>query len=479
MLLSHAQNFEDVILWRALRHVDKGFYIDVGAQDPVIDSVSAGFYAKGWRGVHVEPSPAFAEKLRAARPDEEVLQLALGTCRLPMRFYELSDTGLSTGNARIAAQHKASGYTVQELEVDCLTLDKLLDQHRHRDVHWLKIDVEGAETSVIEGWLPSRVRPWIVVIEAIIPLTREPAFAEWDPMLRGLGYDFTYFDGLNRFYVSRKHPELAAAFGPGPNLFDDFVLAGRSSAPYHAELLRQAAAGSPSAPEMLAALSRSNTALVATLAHARADLEAQGRELSAARRRLVRKSRRIRKVRTQTRLLETRLQASEQELAATRMELADLGARCHQVWELASNLTRQADLTRNSLSWRITAPLRSLKQLALGTRDARSRAMASARRATAWPFARVGGYAADTALAYVRRRPVLKHRIARGLAHVPRLQRRVAQLSVQRAAGPARPPAVPVDAPALQAVPGVDLGQYPASVRRTHLHLKLARGLGT
>ncbi len=37
MFISHAQNFEDVILWRALKHVQNGFYIDVGAQDPVIE----------------------------------------------------------------------------------------------------------------------------------------------------------------------------------------------------------------------------------------------------------------------------------------------------------------------------------------------------------------------------------------------------------------------------------------------------------
>ena len=49
--VSYAQNFEDVMLWRALKHIDCGFYIDVGAQDPVIDSVTKSFYDHGWRGV--------------------------------------------------------------------------------------------------------------------------------------------------------------------------------------------------------------------------------------------------------------------------------------------------------------------------------------------------------------------------------------------------------------------------------------------
>ncbi len=40
MYTSYAQNFEDVMLWRALKHVSNGYYIDIGAQDPSIDSVS-------------------------------------------------------------------------------------------------------------------------------------------------------------------------------------------------------------------------------------------------------------------------------------------------------------------------------------------------------------------------------------------------------------------------------------------------------
>lgn len=33
--VSYAQNQEDVSLHRALQTVEKGFYVDVGAQDPV------------------------------------------------------------------------------------------------------------------------------------------------------------------------------------------------------------------------------------------------------------------------------------------------------------------------------------------------------------------------------------------------------------------------------------------------------------
>ena len=45
-IVSYAQNFEDVMLWRALGQVENGVYIDIGAQHPLIDSVSKAFYEK-------------------------------------------------------------------------------------------------------------------------------------------------------------------------------------------------------------------------------------------------------------------------------------------------------------------------------------------------------------------------------------------------------------------------------------------------
>lgn len=58
-MISYAQNFEDVMLMRALASIEKGFYIDVGAAWPDQDSVTKAFYEKGWLGVNIEPNPVF------------------------------------------------------------------------------------------------------------------------------------------------------------------------------------------------------------------------------------------------------------------------------------------------------------------------------------------------------------------------------------------------------------------------------------
>ncbi len=230
--VSYAQNFEDVMLWRALKHVENGFYVDIGAQHPVVDSVSLAFYEHGWRGVHVEPTQQYSSLLRTARPDESVFQLAIGNQSQRLTFFEFEDTGLSTADAEIAHQHQASGFKCRETLVPVLSLDALLKQAGAQDIHWLKVDVEGLEKEVLASWQGSSNLPWVVVVESTRPLTQENNHQEWEALLLAKEYSYVYFDGLNRFYVSPEHPELVEAFGAPPNVFDGFVLGGTASQPF-------------------------------------------------------------------------------------------------------------------------------------------------------------------------------------------------------------------------------------------------------
>ncbi|SDW03733.1 FkbM family methyltransferase [Nitrosomonas communis] len=231
-IVSYAQNFEDVMLWRALRHLEKGFYIDIGAQDPVVDSVSKAFYERGWRGIHVEASPAYAEALRNNRPDEVVIEAAVAEHNGEMTFYEIPETGLSTGDAEIAHGHVEKKFEVREIKVACTTLAEIFALAGDQEIHWLKIDVEGMETQVLASWRKSKVRPWIVVIESTLPNTQIETHKQWEHLLLERGYRHSYSDGLNRFYVSEYHAELGKALQYGPNVFDNFTLSGTASASF-------------------------------------------------------------------------------------------------------------------------------------------------------------------------------------------------------------------------------------------------------
>ena len=222
--ISYAQNFEDVMLWRALKHIDRGFYIDVGANDPDQDSVTKAFYDRGWCGINVEPAPQWFERLEKARPRDINLQLALGAEPGEITLYEIPDTGLSTAEKKFAEWHEAErGYQSRELRVKMDTLSSVCERFHLAPIHFLKIDVEGAEKAVLQGADFGKIRPWIVLVEATLPNSLEESYSDWEPLLLNAAYEYAYFDGLNRFYVAGEHENLKAAFKTPPNVFDDFV----------------------------------------------------------------------------------------------------------------------------------------------------------------------------------------------------------------------------------------------------------------
>ena len=222
---------------RAFGDMTQGFYIDVGAQHPLVDSVSRAFYEKGWRGIHVEPVPAYAQALRQDRPDETVVQAVLGKRKGRSIFYEIPDTGLSTSVQSIAQEHAAHGFRVVETEVEQTNLAFVFDNAGDHPIHWLKIDVEGNELSVLRSWLRHPARPWVVVVESTLHLCQSPTHQTWESYLRVRGYSFVYFDGLNRFYLHKDHLDLKPKFSHGPCVFDDFALSGLASASFCTHVL--------------------------------------------------------------------------------------------------------------------------------------------------------------------------------------------------------------------------------------------------
>jgi FkbM family methyltransferase len=147
-IISYAQTHEDVLLWRALHDVPRGFYIDIGAHDPTALSVTRAFYDHGWRGINVEPDPNFAEKLRKERTRDVTLEVALSHSPGMATLYEFGDTGLSTLVKEIADGHMAAGFAATERRIPVTTLAALLDDLDNQQVHFLKIDVEGYERPI-------------------------------------------------------------------------------------------------------------------------------------------------------------------------------------------------------------------------------------------------------------------------------------------------------------------------------------------
>lgn len=223
--VSYAQNGEDVVLRRVFRDIEDGRYIDVGAHDPVIDSVTHQLYERGWSGVNLEPVEQPFRALTARRTRDTNLQVAAGAEPGEATIHVVPDTGLSTLLEGTAKEYAGEGLSVEPRTVAVVTLDQVWDQHlKAQQVHLLKVDVEGAEEQVLAGLDLTRHRPWVLLLEATEPRSTEPAHQAWEPTVLAAGYDFCLFDGLSRWYLAQEHRELAAALSYPACVFDDYVL---------------------------------------------------------------------------------------------------------------------------------------------------------------------------------------------------------------------------------------------------------------
>ena len=223
--ISYAQNREDVVLARALADIDEGFYVDVGAAHPVIDSVTNRFYKQGWWGINIEPDPRHAFKLRNQRVRDINLACAIGDAQGP--FWLSQDPSSSSTDLGFAGK-RALPWQVSFQGLS-ETIDHLIATNpkhfsgKDLTIHFMKVDVEGQERAVIKSLDLRRHRPWILVIEATRPHGRDATHHEWEPMLFGAGYQFAWFDGLNRYYLCTEQAHRKAALALQPNVFDNFV----------------------------------------------------------------------------------------------------------------------------------------------------------------------------------------------------------------------------------------------------------------
>jgi len=222
-VISYAQNFEDVILWRALKEVQNGFYVDAGANHPTSSSVTKWFYDNGWSGINIEPHPFCFDLLRSERPRDINLQLAISDKAGEIDFHLLNAHGLSTASLNIAGLHLENGFEYDSIKVKSDTLGNLLELYAKNEIHFLKIDIEGFEEVALSSLDLNVTRPWIFCIEATKPMSLEKNYTDWEEYLLRADYIFCYEDGLNRFYLSSEKADLISRFALPPGIFDNFV----------------------------------------------------------------------------------------------------------------------------------------------------------------------------------------------------------------------------------------------------------------
>jgi FkbM family methyltransferase len=223
-MISYAQNGEDVVLRRVFPSGHRGLYIDVGANNPLEDTVTRYFYEQGWEGINIEPGQIFSQ-IAQHRPRDVNLNCGLSNVVGAKTFYDFIDfPGSSTyqeAEARSCLRDRA--LRCVEHSVPVTTLKAVCEEHVRRTIDFISVDVEGLEREVIEGGDWDRYRPRVVVVEATRPNTTIATHWEWEDILWKADYRFALFDGLNRFYLRGEDAHLMPALSAPASCLDNFI----------------------------------------------------------------------------------------------------------------------------------------------------------------------------------------------------------------------------------------------------------------
>ncbi len=184
-------------LVRAFFGAQPGFYVDVGANDPVVDSQSWHLEQLGWTGLLVEPDPDCCMRLREQRKGT-VVQKA---CSCPANAGHDLLLRRAGPHSTVEDAPIALGVAVplDTVAVACDTLDGILRAHGVQPgFGLLSIDIEGHELAALEGLDLAHWQPRLVLLEDhVTHLRKHRRMCE-------LGYQLVMRTGLNSWYVPQS-----------------------------------------------------------------------------------------------------------------------------------------------------------------------------------------------------------------------------------------------------------------------------------
>lgn len=171
-----------------------GFYVDVGANDPVVLSQTAHLEELlGWRGLLIEPMPAFCELLKKSRKGV-VVQAA---CSSPENHNKTLRLLVAGGHSTLNANPIARGTRTEEyIEVRCKTLDSILEENKVKPgFDFISIDIEGHEMEMFKGFSLAKWKPRLVLLEDHVVDHKKHNH------MKSCGYQLVLRTGLDSWYV--------------------------------------------------------------------------------------------------------------------------------------------------------------------------------------------------------------------------------------------------------------------------------------
>ena len=206
---SYSQCGEDIIIGRLLKmlNISKPFYIDIGANDPVVYSNTYSFYEKGAHGILVEPNPALCQKIRIKRPRDIVLEVGVGAKKGALTYFMFDNHSLNTFSPEKATGAEKKGYLLaKKMEVTIKTFEEIVRENDVKNIDLLSLDVEGLDFEILQSIDFSICRPKIITVETQSFGTYENGtnVLSIDKLLTDKEYEIAGMTPINKIFIDKN-----------------------------------------------------------------------------------------------------------------------------------------------------------------------------------------------------------------------------------------------------------------------------------
>lgn len=205
---SYSQMGEDLEIWRLFPRNYKGFYIDVGANDPKRFNNTYLFYKKGWRGINIEPNYENYLKLKKFRGEDINLNYGIGEKEGYMNYYKFIHHTLNTFSEEEAHSYVSQGFKLLEIKkIKVVRLEAVLEKHllSNQHVDFITIDTEGYDTQVLKSMNLRKYKPKYIMVEVLKHnlLVDKSSDSEVSDFLKKNNYEIVYSSEINSIFKFR------------------------------------------------------------------------------------------------------------------------------------------------------------------------------------------------------------------------------------------------------------------------------------
>lgn len=207
--LSYSQEGEDLVLNKFFKNQTSGFFIDIGANDPIRFSNTYFFYKKGWRGINIEPNANLFKLLNETRSEDINLNIGISDEKGELEYFMFNEPALNTFSNKEKEEYllKKEYFLIETKKLPVKTLTQVFQEQNispSKEIDFINIDAEGLDFQVLKSFDLSVYSPKIILIEILnIEKLKEVFNHEIYIYLSNMNYDLQFRTG-NTFFFKKN-----------------------------------------------------------------------------------------------------------------------------------------------------------------------------------------------------------------------------------------------------------------------------------